>query len=36
MMKKRRIDMGFFKEKYDAIIIGGALSGMSCALELAA
>ena len=26
--------MGFFKEKYDAIIIGGALAGMSCALEL--
>ena len=27
--------MGYFKEKYDAIIIGGALAGMSCALSLA-
>lgn len=27
--------MGFYKEKYDAIVIGGALAGMSCALTLA-
>lgn len=27
--------MGYFKEKYDAIVIGGALAGMSCALSLA-
>ena len=27
--------MGYFKEKYDAIVIGGALAGMSCALTLA-
>ena len=27
--------MAFFKEKYDAIVIGGALAGMSCALTLA-
>lgn len=27
--------MNFYKEKYDAIVIGGALSGMSCALTLA-
>lgn len=27
--------MGYYKEKYDAIVIGGALAGMSCALTLA-
>ena len=27
--------MGFYKERYDAIVIGGALAGMSCALSLA-
>ena len=27
--------MPFYKEKYDAIVIGGALAGMSCAMKLA-
>jgi phytoene dehydrogenase-like protein len=27
--------MGFYKDHYDAIVIGGALSGMACALTLA-
>jgi len=27
--------MGFYKEKYDAIVVGGALSGMACAMTLA-
>ncbi len=27
--------MSFYKDKYDAIVIGGALAGMSCAMSLA-
>jgi phytoene dehydrogenase-like protein len=27
--------MGFYKEHYDAVVIGGALSGLACALTLA-
>ena len=27
--------MAFYKDKYDVIVIGGALAGMSCAMKLA-
>ena len=27
--------MAFYKDHYDAVVIGGALAGMSCALSLA-
>ena len=27
--------MSFYKEKYDAVVVGGALSGLACALTLA-
>ena len=27
--------MAFFKDKYDVVVIGGALAGMSCAMSLA-
>jgi phytoene dehydrogenase-like protein len=35
LKKKRGRKMNYFKERYDAIVIGGALSGLACALTLA-
>lgn len=31
----REVRMAFFKDKYDVVVIGGALAGMSCAMSLA-